>query len=747
MRRTVSAAVALLAACSASDIPGNRTERDAGAAGPRLVENTCAGLPAAVDHRAQSLPQGFAPLPGPAILYADPPRAPQLENTGAWQAPPILVSGATAYRCGEFLYQDWLYDDRGAAGTADPRDPFSSSSNLFSPKAGTLTYPTDPLYANNAADLVELRVKPLADATLFRVTLNTLVDAERVAFTLALGTSSAAQDWPHGAGVNSPAEYFLTVHGHTGELLRAADGIAVTPAPSVTVDMERRQIEVRLPTAAWNPGSGVVRLAAGVGLWDAASAAYAQPTANASASAPGGASPSGAALFNLAFRKQEPLPTFTAASGRTIADSAALARVEGHWWRERAQADALADGDISAFFTEVDFAKLNHGENDDSGVPQQGHLNRIVASHFSFGDGINYTTNCGGVSAVRPCQGVLRAQLQPYALYVPEAAPPASGYGFTLQPHALSANYNQYSGSQHAAQFGTRGTGTLVATPSGRGPDGFYFDASQANLFEVWADVARHYPLDADWTVMGGVSMGGIGTFRVATRYPDLFARVHPIVAASGSDAQLPSLRNVPISMWTCAFDELQPVASTEPDISALHALGYRLDSLRFDTWDHLTPSTNDSYGPAAAFLGEARVERHPRRVTYVLAPNEDSADFGLQTQGAYWVSGLTLRDSSLASGQVDVISEGFGLAEPAVLPAVQAQATLTEGNFSPSPYTRRNQDWAAPAAAPVADRLVIKASNIATLTIDPQRARVSCKAAIDVDSDGPLTILLRNCP
>ena len=49
--------------------------------------------------------------PGPDLLYADAPPAPQLSNAGPWTAPPILVSGATAYREGEFLYQDFLYDD------------------------------------------------------------------------------------------------------------------------------------------------------------------------------------------------------------------------------------------------------------------------------------------------------------------------------------------------------------------------------------------------------------------------------------------------------------------------------------------------------------------------------------------------------------------------------------------------------------------------------------------------------------
>src|SRR5204862_7091108 len=97
--------------------------------------------------------------PGPDILYAPPPAAPQLENTGVWQAPPILVSGASAYRDGEFLYQDYLYDDSGAAGNPVENDP-RFQGNTFSRPTGTYVYPTNTAkYANNAADIVELRIK------------------------------------------------------------------------------------------------------------------------------------------------------------------------------------------------------------------------------------------------------------------------------------------------------------------------------------------------------------------------------------------------------------------------------------------------------------------------------------------------------------------------------------------------------------------------------------------------------------
>jgi len=72
------------------------------------------------------------PRPGPDILYAPLAIAPQLENTGPWNAAPILITGSSAYRSGEFLYQDFIYDDTGRN-----------------------TYPTDTAkYAGNAADFV-----------------------------------------------------------------------------------------------------------------------------------------------------------------------------------------------------------------------------------------------------------------------------------------------------------------------------------------------------------------------------------------------------------------------------------------------------------------------------------------------------------------------------------------------------------------------------------------------------------------
>lgn len=734
---------------------------------------------AASSGKHKSLYDGPAPRPGPDILYWDAPRAPQLENTGVWQSPPILISGASAYRCGEFLYQDYLYDDRGANAFLPDLLESRHLSEIFSRANGTYSYPTDPVYAGNAADFVEIRVKELKDATAFRVTLNSLIDPERVAFTIAIGDSGEPRPFPHGANVSAPAEMFLTVHGYEAELRKSVssqpifkdggllnpdEGKLLKPSPVVSVDLERRQYDVRIPHEAWKPGKNPVRLAAGVGLWDKEKGEYLRPSLTRSASKPGGAGllPRPAAFFNVAFRFNEPMPDMAIATD---------ALLDPAWWREMKQAHALRKGDISDFHVWVDFEKLRAKVYDDmsdtpEGVPQTGPMNRIYASHFAPGQGVDFSASCFdrlSFTHSGDCHGEFLGQLQAYGVYVPEKEPPKTGYGLTLLLHSLSANFNQYLGSNHQAQLGERGRGHIVITPSGRGPDGWYVQETAADTFEVWADVARHYPLDPDVTVISGYSMGGYATFKFASRYPDLFAKAHAIVGppgigmwfppgepsgGEGSNTyyQLESLRNIPTLMWVQLLDELVPYAGTHKQAQRLDELGYRYRFDTFKTGEHLVLAIVDEYGPAVEWLGDAVVDRNPYHVSYVVNPAMDHPDTTLVGDHAYWLSGLRVRDQT-RRGSIDAISLAAGLSAP------EAQATTTRlgflngGNlYLPQPYVSKEKTWREAAPQPAHDKLRIVADNLAEVTVHPKRAGLSCNAAIEVESDGPLQVKLAGC-
>lgn len=703
-----------------------------------------------------SLPQvSRGARPGPDLLYAKPVVAPQLQNTAPWRAAPILVSGAESYRSGEWLYQDFLQDDHGARGVPDPTTPYDPDTHTYSPAFGSYTYPTDRAFAANGADLVELRIRPLPTSTAFRVTFNTLKAPDRTAFTVALGGTAGEQvQWPHAAGVSSPAQFFLTWHGNAAEL-RDATGRRVGPAPTVAVDTARNQVTVRVPHAAWNPGRRTVRTTIGTGLWDRAAGTYLAPApTSATATRPGGGSPLGVAIVNVGPRRNEPWPLL---AGLTIADTAVGAGATTAFWRERQQGTQLALGDVSPFSANVDFGKLAAGTRDDSRVPKRGPINRILSSRFGFGEGLDPDTVCfslgGGlvgaasdaVGASPSCRGSVTGRLQSYAVYVPRKPRPDSGWGLTMMPHSLSANYNQYAASRNQRQIGERATGSIVVTPSGRGPDGFNTGAAEADFFETWADVARHYRLNPRWAAVTGYSMGGLGTFRMLARWPDLFGRGFAVVGAPGTVYdQLASLRHTPLLSWNAAADELVNLTMQRDAFTALQAAGVRFSHWTFPTADHLTLAANDEYSPGAAFLGRALAARDPRHVTYVVDQREDTAIGGIRADHAWWLSGIRPANAK-ATGTVDARSLATKYGDQPVLSITHDGGVLTGGQ-EPLAYATETQSWGAAPSTTPRDVLVLRLSNVERVVVDLRRAGLTCGARVRATSDVNALIVLAGC-
>ena len=658
--------------------------------------------------------------PGPEILYWDPPRAPQLENTGVWKADPILVSGTSAYRRGEFLYQDFLYDDSG-------------------------TYPDDTRYAGNAADFVEIRLKPLPNATAVRITYNSMLDPALVGTTIALGRSPAPVTMPHGARALMPAQVFVTVHGTTADAVDARTGKALGEVDA-TVDLERRQVDVRVPYAMFNPrGQKAVRIGAATGVWDTAAGGYTK-------------SGTGAAFYNVAFRYNQPLSGLV-----TAAQNAALA----------------APGDLSAFFAEVDFTKLAARITDDSGVPKAGHTNRIKASHFETVQGRG--SGSGGIVGDFACDDTpsgctyqYAGQLQPYRLYVPEGPPPPDGWALVTNMHGccvMDGGHNWASDTvwnSLAAAF----DGAIVMSPLGRGASYFYWGQSGADVFENIADIMRRYPIDSSRIIGSGLSMGGCGTYKFGVQFPDFFSGIYPNVGCHASEAyvtapgpplggqasdvkqMLASLRHVPIMALNAIADPLVPVNQKIPGTIEQERLG-----LRFDDWYFCDQPglcfhaeyrgyTVDEFETWTSHLAPTPVD--PPRITYVLNSVMNEPKYGLNSDHAYWLSGLTVRNTELdppagTVGKIDVFSHGFGVTD--------APANVTNFSAGNGPgartgaYHRYTKTWGAAPAIPVANQLDITATNVATVTIDPARARVDCDAQINVTSDGPLDITLLGCP
>jgi hypothetical protein len=751
-------------------------------------DTTAAGLPAAIN--------GVAP--GPDILHRAPAPAPQLENTGAWKADPTLVCMTSAYRSGEFLYQDCLWDDTGGG---------PAYRWWFYTALKTYRYPTDPAYRNNAADIVEVRLKPLDDATAVRITYNTMTDPNLVAATIALGGDPAKPvEVPHGANTKMPAQVFVTAHGRSGDIVDGATGQARPERPVVTTDLGRRQVEVRVPYSAFDPrGNPAVRVGTAAGLWDAANDRYLVPKqGDPTATQPGGGTgdhPS--AFFNVAFRYDEPY------------DAA---------WRDHLQLAAVEKGDISQFFATVDFNKLAAGTNDDmvgqrGGIPKTGYMSMLFASHFETNQGRRLPSDANGPRPAsfsqqngfslgspgknsRPglafgwicrddCTPDLASRLQRYLIYVPMVGPPPSGYAtlLWLGGFAINAGDVVYGQKDLYHAVGERPDNpTLVVGTDARGAGQWAYGQSGASNFETWADVARRFKLDPTKTALGGFSSGAYSANKLSLTFPDVFGKAFicdgldeapsfptqngvadttPVdtttVHEPGSRVSdlLPSRRNQPVMEWAGSTDDFIPYNITRKRAEAYAAGDYDYE---FVTWHgvasgHLLMCNNGTWDVLTGWLGDMKRVIDPARVTYVRNPLMDDPGAGLVGNRAYWVSGIETRDQGV--GTIDVTSGGFGRG-PSAVPstAMENRSIASDGiylgtgfdqpyersSLPANPYTREYRHLGPQPAQPVADTLRIVAKNIRSIVIDTQRARVACGAKLDVQTDGPFSVTLLGC-
>ncbi len=143
--------------------------------------------------------------------------------------------------------------------------------------------------------------------------------------------------------------------------------------------------------------------------------------------------------------------------------------------------------------------------------------------------------------------------------------------------------------------------------------------------------------------------------------------------------------------MWNATTDELVGPQDYVPTFNKLSSAGYRVEihihqpcanpmcSALFP--NHLELAVNDQFAPAAAFLGNALVDRNPAHVTYVVDPARFSSKYGVIGDHAYWISGLTVRQNG-SEGQIDAVSHGFGVGDPMPSGVQNGTGTLTGGNL-----------------------------------------------------------------
>ena len=92
-------------------------------------------------------------------------------------------------------------------------------------------------------------------------------------------------------------------------------------------------------------------------------------------------------------------------------------------------------------------------------------------------------------------------------------------------------------------------------------------------VLEVIEGLQKEFSIDATRLYIGGLSMGGFGTWDLISRYPDLFAAAFPI-CGGGAPARAPLVKDLPLWVFQGGADPVVPPKMAQDMVEAIKKAG-----------------------------------------------------------------------------------------------------------------------------------------------------------------------------
>lgn len=684
----------------------------------------------------------------PSIARSSPGTSRAVDGrVGDWVGQSTLLGGTSQVSNGELVYQDYIYDDFGAAGGvgAQQRAQFSGRTD------GTARYPTNAArYADNAADLHQLRLTTVGDDLWVLVRLNTLREPDTTVAAIAIDVDGDLSDtdgrWPREAGVATPgADRIITVWGDAsgagrGEVFDLDSGLT-TPIADVAISTadEDNAIELKLPLALI--GGTDWTMWAGTGLWDGDGWAEI-PAGAPTETTPGRGSPrSTARLFNVAFREAEHGDYFDAE-----------------------QAEALQNNDIGLFSLRWSPGAPDHAYEIDGGRVYE----VIVDEGFSIPplhEGASFVGEAGratGGVEVYTQRFDFFGRWQPYGVYLPEVWDRSGKWPTLVALHGRGGTHGAFfefgGGFQRDIGEGDPDDPMVIVTPLGRGRS-HYESWGEADVLRVIDDAIARFAVDTDRISLGGYSMGGLGIYRLATMFPDRWATV---VAWAGASSEytgnyltepagiasfgggnkmaygdfvhhMGNARYIPMLLLTGTNDEMLPLTGQMAPHRALDALDYRYRVDLYAGYGHLAWGAFDVWTDAREWIGRKSRTALPREVRYQwsdsIADPATSALLGIDYGNAWWVRDLERRDADPTDPEDPYRYGSITATSEAIVESPYQVVRSTTPQPEPHPHVRTGIEWAEPdppvAPPSAANVLHVDLTNVRAATIDVPGAKL----------------------
>jgi predicted esterase len=656
------------------------------------------------------------------------------------------TTGFSRYRALQSALGAELIGDVDAVGAFDRR-PLSCDKGVEN--FGQASYPAGA--TPGAADITQIRVAATPTRVSFLVQLDAMTATVQPVVAIAMDSDRDARPgsgaWGFGSGVATPgADHVLTLTRDAAYLDgKPATGAAVASS-AATPNGFGGILEVSLPRADVGSASSW-RLWSGAGIWDPTKHQWVAPQA---------ADP-GPRVLDLGFRSgAEPFTPYM-----NMAQAFALRR----GWN--GATSTLGTN----FTTTVDLDALAAGENEEWQLGSGYYIRDLMTS---VRDGQH-----NGSPSSNPQEESVSAR-QPYGLYVPSTYDPTQPTPMTLWLHwrGPGGENGAYYDPNMVWQLGEQ-RGDIIVAPRGRGESGWYVGDSQVDVFDAMADAEHLLDVDRDRVYVAGYSMGGWGTYLLASTHPDLFAGGFSIVGPPSiglwpypgkpEDSQngrplywtnplVGNFRHMPFVVFEGTDDELVPFTGplAQSDTMLANKQPYRF--YLYDGYEHFTFAVSDEFSLGAQFLGDARRVSDPAEVTYTRAPCLDPAmwnpAYGLVADHAYWVHDITLRtnpphatcvnpdaqlDAVNRSGTVDVTSHAI----PAYADAGHPVASTGPAPDETGAFQMTGYDPSPGAPLPLFNGLSVKLTNVKSLLVDGAAARLSDTEplTVTVHTDGAVDI------
>jgi poly(3-hydroxybutyrate) depolymerase len=153
-------------------------------------------------------------------------------------------------------------------------------------------------------------------------------------------------------------------------------------------------------------------------------------------------------------------------------------------------------------------------------------------------------------------------EIMPYRVYVPKSYSASRPSALIIALHGLGGTEDSFfTGYNGVVPQLAEKHGYLIAAPLGYRVDGSYGwglgnppgdpitrqvqERSEQDVMQVLQLMKQNYRIDESRIYLMGHSMGGIGTWKIAGKYPDIWAAIAPF-AGSGTPATLERMKQIP---------------------------------------------------------------------------------------------------------------------------------------------------------------------------------------------------------